>query len=55
MTAERLAGRLLRPLMHAPPARDQTDLMLGLAFMIRKRSEYNLAANGVSRRSNAAF
>ncbi|KAL2022121.1 hypothetical protein VTK56DRAFT_6165 [Thermocarpiscus australiensis] len=56
MTAERLAGRVLRPLMHASVARHQTEFLLGLAFMIRKRSEYNLAARGVGRkRSNAAF
>jgi hypothetical protein len=57
--AERLAGRVIRPLMHAPPTatsgRHHTDLMLGLAFLIRKRSEYNLAARGVTRKSNAAF
>ncbi|KAK4249012.1 hypothetical protein C7999DRAFT_13127 [Corynascus novoguineensis] len=55
MTAERLAARLITPLMHAAAARRQTDYMLGLAFLIRKRSEYNLAANGVARKSNAAF
>ena len=55
MTAERLAGRLIRPLMHNATARRQTDLMLGLAFIIRRRSEYNLAARGLVRKSNAAF
>ncbi|KAL2186763.1 hypothetical protein L209DRAFT_755526 [Thermothelomyces heterothallicus CBS 203.75] len=55
MTAERLAARVIRPLMHAIPAHHHTDFMLGLAFLIRKRSEYNLAANGVARKSNAAF
>ncbi|KAL2126712.1 hypothetical protein VTI74DRAFT_370 [Chaetomium olivicolor] len=55
MTAERLAGRAIRPLMHASIARHPTDFMLALAFMIRKRSEYNLAARGISRKSNAAF
>ena len=55
MTAERLAGRIMRPLLHLPPARFDTDLMLGLAFMIRKRSEYQLKARGAGRRSNAAF
>lgn len=54
MTAERLAGRVLRPLMHSTLAR-HTDFILGLAFMIRKRSEYNLAARCVARKSNAAF
>lgn len=55
MTAERLAGRVIRPLMHLPAARFDTDLMLGLAFMIRKRSEYQVKATGGGRRSNAAF
>ncbi|KAM7186610.1 putative GTPase-activating protein [Naviculisporaceae sp. PSN 640] len=54
MTAERLAGRAMRPLMHLPAARFETDLMLGLAFMIRKRSEYRMKAKGTGRRSNAA-
>ena len=55
MTAERLAGRVIRPLMHDATARRHTDLMLGLAFIIRRRSEYNLAARGLARKSNAAF
>ena len=55
MTAERLAGRVIRPLMHSLAHRHHTDIMLGLAFMIRKRSEYNLTARGVTRKSNAAF
>ncbi|KAK3328761.1 putative RhoGAP group protein [Apodospora peruviana] len=55
MTAERLAGRIMRPIMHLPAARYDTDLMLGLAFMIRKRSEYRVKARGVGRKSNAAF
>jgi len=55
MTAERLAGRVIRSLMHATAARRQTDFMLALAFLIRKRSEYSLAARGVTRKSNAAF
>ncbi|KAK0624548.1 hypothetical protein B0T17DRAFT_530427 [Bombardia bombarda] len=54
MTAERLAGRIMRPLLHLSAARYDTDLMLGLAFMIRKRSEYSLKMNG-ARKSNAAF
>ncbi|KAK4234044.1 hypothetical protein C8A03DRAFT_38203 [Achaetomium macrosporum] len=57
--AERLAARVIRPLLHAPAtaaaARHRTDFMLGLAFLIRKRSEYNLAAMGLTRKSNAAF
>ncbi|KAI0478873.1 hypothetical protein GGR56DRAFT_347722 [Xylariaceae sp. FL0804] len=40
MTAERLAGVLLRPLMHAYSERDRTDYMLALAFLIRRRAEY---------------
>jgi hypothetical protein len=55
MMAERLAGRVVRPLMHAAAARRQTDFMLGLAFLIRKRSEYNLVMRGATRKSNAAF
>jgi len=55
MTAERLAGRVIRPLMQGVAARRPTDFLLGLAFLIRKRSEYNLAARGVVRKSNAAF
>ncbi|KAM7211980.1 hypothetical protein V8F06_012650 [Rhypophila decipiens] len=55
MTAERLAGRAMRPLMHLPAARFDTDLMLGLAFVIRKRSEYRMKAKGTGRKSNAAF
>ncbi|KAK3364710.1 putative RhoGAP group protein [Lasiosphaeria hispida] len=53
MTAERLAGRVLKSLMHVPAARYDTDFLLSLAFMIRKRSEYNMGMKG--RRSNAAF
>ncbi|KAK4187942.1 putative GTPase-activating protein [Podospora australis] len=45
MTAERLAGRVMRPLLHntnTGKEKDKsTDLLLGLAFMIRKRSEYS--------------
>ncbi|KAK3392678.1 putative RhoGAP group protein [Podospora didyma] len=55
MTAERLAGRVLRPLMHVPAARYDTDFMLGLAFMIRKRSEYTSSLRGITQKSNAAF
>lgn len=53
MTAERLAGRLIRPLMHLSAEKHDTDILLGLAFIIRKRSEYNMTLRG--RRSNAAF
>ncbi|KAH8893674.1 Rho GTPase activation protein [Thozetella sp. PMI_491] len=55
MTAERLAGSLVKPLMHPPSGSYDTDLMLGLAFIIRKRSEYTLVLQGDKRPSNAAF
>ncbi|CAK7198250.1 hypothetical protein SEUCBS139899_000909 [Sporothrix eucalyptigena] len=55
MTAERLAGRVLRPLMHLEGGRYETDYMLSLAFIIRKRSEYALLLRGGGRKSNAAF
>ncbi|KAK4150475.1 hypothetical protein C8A00DRAFT_46135 [Chaetomidium leptoderma] len=55
MTAEHLADRAIRPLMHASATRRHADFMLGLAFLIRKRSEYSLAARGVTGKSNAAF
>jgi hypothetical protein len=55
MTPERLAGRLVQPLMHATAGRRQTDYMLGLAFLIRKRSEYNLVARGAGRETNTAL
>jgi len=55
MTAERLAGRLVKPLMHTPAGRYDTDYMLGLAFLIRKRSEYTMLLGGSGRKSNAAF
>ncbi|KAK0719141.1 hypothetical protein B0H67DRAFT_642522 [Lasiosphaeris hirsuta] len=53
MTAERLAGRVLKSLMHVPEARYDTDFLLGLAFMIRRRSEYNMELKG--KISKAAF
>ena len=55
MTAERLAGTLVKPLLHTAPGSFYTDLMLGLAFIIRKRSEYSMLLQGEGRRSNAAF
>ncbi|KAL1903002.1 hypothetical protein Sste5346_000914 [Sporothrix stenoceras] len=55
MTAERLAGRVLRPLMQLDGGRYHTDFMLSLAFIIRKRSEYALLLRGGGRKSNAAF
>ncbi|CAK7235370.1 hypothetical protein SCUCBS95973_009247 [Sporothrix curviconia] len=55
MTAERLAARVLRPLMHLDGGRHETDYMLSLAFIIRKRSEYALLLRGGGRKSNAAF
>lgn len=54
MTAERLASRLLNPLMHLPVGKYTTDLMLGLAFLIRKRSEYAIMLRE-GRQSKAAF
>ncbi|KAK3936217.1 putative group protein [Diplogelasinospora grovesii] len=55
MTAERLAGRAMRALMHIPAVKYDTDYLLGLAFLIRKRSEYNVSVRGETRTSNAAF
>ncbi|CAJ2514026.1 Uu.00g021450.m01.CDS01 [Anthostomella pinea] len=40
MTAERLAGVVLKPLMHISSEKYETDFMLALAFLIRKRTEY---------------
>lgn len=54
MTAERLAARMLNPLMHLPAGKYTTDLMLGLAFLIRKRSEYAIMLRE-GRPSRAAF
>lgn len=54
MTAERLAARLLNPLMHLPAGKYTTDFMLGLAFLIRKRSEYAVMLRE-GRQSHAAF
>lgn len=54
MTAERLASRLLNPLMHLPAGKYTTDYMLGLAFLIRKRSEYAIMLRE-GRKSHAAF
>ncbi|EGZ76367.1 hypothetical protein NEUTE2DRAFT_98098 [Neurospora tetrasperma FGSC 2509] len=53
MTAERLAEKIMRPLMHLPQKRYSTDYTLGLAFVMRKRSEYN--AGFKRERSPAAF
>jgi hypothetical protein len=55
MTAERLAARLIQPLMHTSGKTYTTDYMLGLAFLIRKRSEYTLLLQGDRRKSKAAF
>ena len=41
--------------MHTAPGRYETDLMLGLAFLIRKRSEYSMLLRGSERKSHAAF
>ncbi|KAK3985085.1 putative GTPase-activating protein [Cladorrhinum sp. PSN332] len=55
MTAERLAERVLRPLLHTIKGeKGETDFMLGLAFMIRKRSEYNVKMRNGGK-SRAAF
>lgn len=54
MTAERLAGVILKPLMHTSSEKFSTDYMLGLAFLIRKRSEYTLMLTE-GRQSRAAF
>lgn len=40
MTAERLAGVLIKPLMHTSSTKHETDFMLSLAFLIRRRAEY---------------
>ncbi|KAI1134405.1 Rho GTPase activation protein [Hypoxylon sp. FL0543] len=40
MTAERLAGVVIKPLMHISSSKYETDYMLSLAFLIRKRAEY---------------
>ncbi|EGO53329.1 hypothetical protein NEUTE1DRAFT_126657 [Neurospora tetrasperma FGSC 2508] len=53
MTAERLAEKIMRPLMHLPQKRYSTDYTLALAFVMRKRSEYNAGFRG--ERSPAAF
>lgn len=54
MTAERLAGVLLKPLMHTSSDKYSTDYMLGLAFLLRKRSEYIMMLNE-GRQSRSAF
>jgi hypothetical protein len=55
MTAERLAGMVLQPLMHSPTRTYTTDYMLGLAFLIRKRSEYLALMQGNKGKAKAAF
>jgi GTPase-activating protein SAC7 len=40
MTAERLAGVILKPLMHIEGSKYQADYKLSLGFVIRKRIEY---------------
>lgn len=54
MTAERLAGVLMKPLMHTTSEKHSTDFMLALAFLIRKRSEYTTMLNE-GRKSRAAW
>ncbi|KAH8901936.1 Rho GTPase activation protein [Coniochaeta sp. PMI_546] len=55
MTAERLAGRIVQPLMHTSARTYTTDYMLGLAFLIRKRSEYLALMQGNKGKAKAAF
>ncbi|KAB5513235.1 Rho GTPase activation protein [Coniochaeta sp. 2T2.1] len=55
MTAERLAGRIVQPLMHTSGRTYTTDYMLGLAFLIRKRSEYLALMHGNKGKAKAAF
>ncbi|OIW22953.1 Rho GTPase activation protein [Coniochaeta ligniaria NRRL 30616] len=55
MTAERLAGRIVQPLMHSSARTYTTDYMLGLAFLIRKRSEYLALMQGNKGKAKAAF
>jgi len=55
MTAERLAGRVVQPLMHTSARTYTTDYMLGLAFLIRKRSEYLALMQGNKGKAKAAF
>ncbi|KAI1265046.1 Rho GTPase activation protein [Xylariaceae sp. FL1019] len=45
MTAERLAGVVLKPLMHIHGGPNRTDYMLSLAFLIRKRTQYTELMN----------
>ncbi|KAI2628294.1 Rho GTPase activation protein [Xylaria nigripes] len=40
MTAEKLAGVVLKPLLHISSGQCRADYMLSLAFLIRKRAEY---------------
>ncbi|KAH8681041.1 hypothetical protein BX600DRAFT_10540 [Xylariales sp. PMI_506] len=54
MTAERLAGVLLKPLMHTSSEKYSTDFMLALAFLIRRRSEYTIMLTQ-GRKSRAAW
>lgn len=55
MTAERLSSCIVKSLMHTMPSKHDTDYMLGLAFLIRKRSEYTVLLQGEGRQSKAAF
>jgi hypothetical protein len=55
MTAERLAGRIVQPLMHTSARTYMTDYMLGLAFLIRKRCEYLALMQGNKGKAKAAF
>lgn len=55
MTAERLAARVVQPLMHTSARAYTTDYMLGLAFLIRKRCEYLALMQGNKGKAKAAF
>lgn len=55
MTAERLAARVVQPLMHTSAGAYTTDYMLGLAFVIRKRCEYLALMAGSKGKAKAAF
>lgn len=55
MTAERLAAKILQPLMHTDAKTYTTDYMLSLAFLIRKRCEYLAVLQGNRGKSKAAF
>lgn len=55
MTAERLAGRIVQPLMQTAGKTYTTDYMLAVAFLIRKRAEYLAMMGGKKGKAKAAF